>query len=335
MESKSTQSQVFDEYHLEVLKDVLPNQRVTSQSSLNGIIVDFVLSNRNSNYKGSDYFVDVNNKEFIHFSTLEKAKEILASNKLRLYDLNYPDDPQELIFIMKRLCIDYNKEEALKFKSTLYSISFCSFPLDTEIEHNMWRLYGNDGKGVGLVLSFENNCEQWEDFNFSQIHYNEDNKIQKIGDAIENHNQYFQKLNKGKYTNNIKEEDALNLLLSLFAFHKHSIYGIEKEYRLLYRENSSEKSKVELGRTFTFNKSNQLSSYINLVLDKNKGILSKSVESKSYLPLIKIEKVILGYRYSEEEKYELEKAIRDVYYNNHECNPPIVEISELKKQYFK
>ena len=310
---KEVTDKIFLEYPKDVLQGILPNQEVNGLSSGNDCLDDFELNSKNKYYECSDYFLNPKEKQFIHFTSLDKTKEIISNNKLRLYDLNYADDPHEIVFTIENSGIDLCKYDSLKsnnyynLKSKLFSISFCEFPLNDDNEHNMWRLYGNDGKGIGLVFSFHNDCTKWDYYNLSKIYYDKSNKISV---AFSKHKIFFQNLSSAtEYNNRIDETNLVYKILQLFAFHKHSIYSNENEFRLLHRLNRYSSQR----KVFTINKRNRLSSYIELNLYSNKKEGSDLDNSKETLPLIKLDKLILGFRYSHKEKEEIEKVIHEVY----------------------
>jgi hypothetical protein len=330
-------SKVISEYPKNVLEDLLPNQMIVGLSSANDCLENFELNSKNKYYETSDYFFNPNEKQFIHFTSFDKFKEIISNNKLRLYDLNYADDPHEIVFTIKSAGIDFDKLKYHDLKSKLFSISFCNYKLNDDDEHNMWRLYGKDGTGVGLVFSFHNDCKKWDYFNLSKIYYDKSNKI---AEAFSKHKIFFQNLNaSNEYRSKIDEDALIYNILQLFAFHKHSIYKSENEFRLLYRFNRYMSQRNSLRRIFTINKANRLSSYIELNLFNNKNDQDNIENSNNSLPLIKLDKLVLGYRYSEKEKNEIEKVIREVYaYNDDIYNYmtlfPKVEITSLKEKYF-
>ncbi len=330
---------ISSEYPKRVLNTLLPNQFIEHYSSINGYLENIEFGSKNKRYYGSDYFINTEGKQFIHFTSFDNAKEIISNNKLRLYDLNYADDPQEIIFSVENAAIDTSIDFGKDYyglKSLLYSMSFCRYPLSDEDEHTMWRLYGKNGYGIGLVCSFHNNCENWDDFHFSEMLYT---KADKIAEAFLKHKAFFEELNSEEnYENKITERNLLFNILHLFAFHKHNIYGTENEFRLLHRFNYHSPHMRERKRISTINAGKKRSTYIELdlcELAKGKFELDKS---KEHSPLIKIDKLILGYRYSLKEKEEIEQAIREVYVYNqdiHTTRTPEIEITSLKEKYFK
>lgn len=322
------------EYPKRVLNDLLPNQMISSYTSTNGYLENIEFGSKNIRYKGSDYFVNPQENQFIHFTSFESAKEIISNNKLRLYDLNYADDPHEIIFIIKNTGINF-EIDYYKLKSLLYSMSFCSYPLSDDDEHTMWRLYGKDGYGIGLVCSFHNNCEEWDGFHLGKILYT---NADKITEAFSKHKTFFEELNSDEnHKTEITEHHLLFNLLQLFAFHKHTIYGTENEFRLLHKFNFLSLHNKDIRRVSTINKSRRLSNYTELnlcELAKGKFELDKS---KEYSPLIKIDKLVLGYRYSLKEKEQIDRVIQEVYAHNHSnysTIKPKIEITSLKEKYF-
>jgi hypothetical protein len=326
-------NKIYEEYAKRVLGELLPNQIIAQLSGSGESLINMVLASENQYWKGSDYFINPKGKQFIHFTSFDKTKEIIANNNFRLYDLNFADDPHEILFTLKNIGITTDID-CNKLKSYLFSISFCDYNLSENDEHNMWRLYGADGYGIGLVFSFLNDCENWNSFHLSKMYYNQSNKI---SDAFTNHKAFFDEVNLvDNYTHAINEYHLLSNLLELFAFHKHSIYGSEKEYRLLYRFDQIAYNFVDIKRVFTINKRKKLSSYIELKLCEFSKENFK-MEDPIVLPLIKLDKIILGYRYSQEEKDEIEQTIREMYAWNHDNQStvvPIIEITSLKENYF-
>lgn len=316
-------SQIWKNYVNEVLIDLLPNQRVASLSSFNGNIHNMKIAEQNSCYKESIYYDNPSQNTFIHFTSLNSLYEILSTNKLRLYDLNYSNDPREFSFQFEKN-IDYKQFNIKSLKSKLYSLSLCSYPLNEKYEYNMWRIYGNDGTGVGIVFTFQNNFEEWNSYNFSKIHYHENDKIPN---SIIKHNDFFKKLNLETGSNHSNDSKLLvENILSLFAFHKENIYSLENEYRLLFKKQELDDSDI----FYTTNKKGEVSSY------KVLNLFSEQFISGNYTPLLKIGKIILGYQYSETFAVKLRGSFFDQYALNSTLfrrQVPIIEITTLKEKY--
>lgn len=322
-------SEFKKQYTESVLKDFLPGQKISSLSSTNECLDQIAFSSQNIYYKGSDYYKDVDRKKFIHFTSLEKLKEIISSNSIRLYDLNYPDDPHEIEFIAKGIDNEYSDYNYKILKSEFFSFSVCEYPMNDDDEHTMWRLYGNDGNGVGLVISFLNNADDWYDFNFAKIQYNNPDKFALFLKSSKN---FIEKIKLDlKLDTAINDRQIIYSLLPLLAFHKHSIYGNEREYRLLFRNNKTSSNKLE--PTYILNKRDQLSSFVSLNLLDNRNRDS----ADPTIPLIKIDQIILGYRHPEFACEKLEDSITNVLaYNNKKYSVSNIDVkmTELKYLYF-
>jgi hypothetical protein len=318
---------ILDSYKDEVLKHILPNGQISNVSYMGGQ-VEIKLNPLNKFYEGSKYFTNSLNKPFVHFTSLQNCINICTTNKLRFYDLNYVDDPNEIVFAIKHLgLIDkYNRE---RIKARINSFSFCSYPFESdESEYGIWRMYGTDGFGVGIVFEFSNDCKLWENYHISQVYYNENEILGEIKEVLNKHVDFFRhiKLDKPDLA-----FDAMNLefpddLFKFFAFHKYQIFKIENEVRIIYYSDPRE---IRETKYYTINKSNKPSNYIEIPLSTDDAI--------AYRPAMKIDKIILGYRYSEADKKAISDSIKEMYARNSRkfcTSTPKVEITQLKEKYF-
>ena len=121
----------------------------------------FIIPPENSNLVGSPYFFD--KKSFVHFTSFHAFSSILNERAIRLYNLHKLDDPREFTFASR--IFQLNQEIIDDAKDNLFLISFCERailnPIRSKDEFNMWRLYGLQGKGVGIIFSLKNNPIQW------------------------------------------------------------------------------------------------------------------------------------------------------------------------------
>lgn len=124
---------------------------------------------------------DTSFAHFTDFPTLEKMLPLardgephIASNHLRLYNVEYLNDPSEgcrLFQYMKQhpkcgnvfntLFETLDKESAISVLHEDLSVYVCSFTLRSD-RLDLWRAYGRDGEGVCIVtpvLAFEGNTE--------------------------------------------------------------------------------------------------------------------------------------------------------------------------------
>jgi hypothetical protein len=110
--------------------------------------------------------------DFTHFTSFEALNSILNSGIIRLYNLIHMDDKFELIYGMKELNFNHDIE---KTKKDLYSLSVCSSEKilnNPSKEHLLWRIYGNNGKGAMLRISFQNNLNSWYNYHLAPMSYN-------------------------------------------------------------------------------------------------------------------------------------------------------------------
>lgn len=331
---KNNLEQIINEFKKQAkdaIKVLLPNQDFDSFGSRiePDCLNNFGLRKTNAAYKNSSYFFDPINTGFIHFTSLEKAKEIISTNKLRLYDLTFVDDINEVLFSSTSINVPLSSHNKEQIQSFLHTISFCTYPFkETSDEFNMWRLYGNDGLGIGLVFEFKTSPDYWYNFMLSEVFYNDANKIVAIKNTVEGLQRLLIEMNSKGFSNDIMLGNIFDELLKLHAFHKHSIYHTEKEVRLLYRHYNNNRS--EMQKIYTLNKRNRLSSYIELELHDNKDVN----ELTKLIPHIGIKEIVLGYRYSESSINEIKKGISSIFTANKRHNIPTINLSQIK-QYFE
>ncbi len=272
---------------------------------------EFKLSNSYNNiYKASPYYYDKQNL-LIHYTSLDNLFSIINENAIRLYDLKFTNDPQEIFFSFKNL--DFNKTfseyDLENLKNNLFNISFFEYKDENKIENfNHWRTYGKDGDGVILIFElFNSNMEYWNNVHFSKVYYGTDNDYFKNLRTITNEYNAF-------YDKYYKEDDTFinspDFFQKLLAFHKNGFWEEEDETRLIFLSNNFQNSMKE--KYYELNKFKKVSSYIKMPLyNYNFSEEFKDKNATSGEIFIKLKKVILGYRYNEDEFVR----IKDEYLN--------------------
>ena len=193
----------------------------------------------------------------------------------------------------------------------------------------MWRLYGHQGKGVGIVFSVANNPERWRDFHLSKIIYGADNRtnFKKLLDAIDS-------LNHTKPTIGID-------FGKIYAFHKSRLFLPEAEVRLLF-----DRRQVRAGMrrgTASF-----MDQQIFPIIKTDPTKPDEIKEKVRYLelpiyhhtmdvvdadtPLLKIDQILFGYQFGKEAK----QMIREIEQQSIELlgYKPIVKQTRLRKFYW-
>lgn len=274
----------------------------------------------NYKLKGSPFYQDKTN-DFIHFTSIENLYSIINTGNIRLYNLVNMDDKFELEYGLKKLNF---RRKISSVKEELFCLSLCKAnKILTNItnEHLLWKLHGRNGHGAIIRLSFKNDLNTWLNYHLSDVFYNT-----KIANSIK-------KLNR-----TLKNEGIESKICSFF---KLPIYKFENETRLVfdgrisfiaiqknpegqmiypkyYFDKFHKKDNilyVELP-IFNFNKSN-LENY------KVPNLVGVDFE----MPKIEISEIILGYRFSEDDKNNIEEIIKqkDEFIK--------VKITDLRKYY--
>ena len=182
--------------------------------------IHFNIPPENKNLERSPYFY--NKPTVVHFSNIFALNSILQEQSIRLYNLHNLNDPREFTFASKV----FNLSEPLikDAKDNLYIISFCEREIlkNASDEFNMWRFYGQNGKGLAIVFSIANDPSNWRDFHISKVVYGADQrkKFVKLLDLVAQLNETSPQINVdfGK----------------LCAFHKSKMFEIEKEVRIVF-----------------------------------------------------------------------------------------------------
>ncbi len=192
-----------------------------------------------------------------------------------------------------------------------------------------WRNYGQDGNGVGIMLSFnKRHAKDWVFFMLSKVYYEK------------KHLNTFIKVNRDYEAFKTEHNLALNnfdeLFYRYYAFHKNNIYNTEKEVRLLYCQGFESFQKLPIN--LDINRRNEKTSYIEMDIEwgwdeKTKAfIIGQGIIPKLVHPVITIDKIILGYRLSNTAKWDLADVINS--YSEH-FNKKFDIIESPLSEYFK
>lgn len=305
-----------------VRKNLLPNARFASASVMGAAGIDkhnhanVDLSDLFGNYQKSNYCFDGDYK-FIHYTSVNKLLSIIREKKIRLYDLRAMDDKDEFDFGHKVLnkTTSYITQET---KKRIFCLSMCKYELEQKEQSlNMWRQFGLDGHGVGIVLNFsKTNRNNWVRYVLSQVHYGEQS-LKKLYKTCEAYIEF-----KEKHNFSITNFDYF--LYKLFCFHKHHIYKDEKEVRLIYY--SDLQTLFPENGIADLNGKLQMASYHELELewDRWKKISDKEdnfqKRAKTIYPYVSIDKIVFGYRLSNNTKWDIVDTLSS-FKDNYESFP--------------
>ena len=185
----------------------------------------FEFGKHDSAIKKSLYRID-SGKSFIHYTSIEALFNILNSAKLRLYNLYNLNDPKEFEYALSNVGISIKDFDFELFKRSIFLTSFCTYDMELNDEdYNMWRLYGDNGNGVGLVFEVENYEDNWNDVHFGKVQYGKSNpSFELLIKFITYHQSFNQEYN-------ILQNYPLWIPI-MCMLHKHEIWKIENETRL-------------------------------------------------------------------------------------------------------
>lgn len=316
-----------------VRKNLLPNAKFAKAfvmgaagvEKFNSARVD--LSYSFTNYRKSKYYFNGPYK-FIHYTTVSKLLSIIRDKRIRLYDLRAMDDKDEFDFGHKVLNkqSSYTSNEA---KKHIFCLSMCKYELEEKEQSlNMWRQFGSDGHGIGIVLNFSRiHRSNWIHYILSQVHYGEQ-PLKKLYKTCEVYNEFSKKYN-------FKVMNFDKFLYKLFCFHKQHIYKDEKEVRLIY--NSGFPTLQPAEGIADLNGKLQKASYHELELewDRWKRFTDEHQKyqeiAKTIYPYVTIDKIIFGYRIQNPERRNIEETVSE--YKSNYNKFPAFEYSTLLKYF--
>ncbi len=266
---------------------------------------------------------------FIHYTSVQALMHILRSKKLRLYNLHGMDDKQEFVVPLKYLSKNLSEYQIGEIKKRIFCLSLCETSLEDKRQSlSAWREYGDKGNGVGIVLSFEEKySKQWVYFMLSKIHYA--NTAHRKFQAID------KMYNEFKVKHNLTVNSFDNILYKYFAFHKHNMYRVEKEVRLIYCQGLSHYDEPPAHVDVT--RKNEKTSFIELELEwdwdekTREFIIKQGITPHMVRPVISIDKIIFGYRIANNAKYEIAEVIQKLT-KDYKKKPDIVN-SKLQEQF--
>ena len=204
-------------------------------------------------------------KDFYRYVPFDTAFSILKNNTYRMNGIAGMNDKAEVLFFE-------NKDSELTEKNDKNNVFISSFSRRKD-DLTMWRLYGDDGKGVCLVFTKKEDDVN-ESFWLYPVNYNEKYKKYLI-----------EMCNKGFKINNIEK---------WICFFKNKNFKTENEVRLLVLDQSNKKE------WYKTNDSSIINPYIEIDLNDSK------------FPL-KLTKVILGPKCPESayNKAQMESMLKD------------------------
>jgi|GEM_PF-1434815 len=254
--------------------------------SLNDLIknIDFNLEKNTLNFITSDYQIeekifdyllpDIESKKnsIYRYTTLDTLYKIIDTNKYRINGIRSMNDQSDGVLIDKLITpySNFEDDETVRELNKKY-VSSCSL---LEDNLTMWRLYGDNSKGVCIELELKNNNSH-SNFFIKTINYVNDENVDVIN-LFKKVFVYF--IDKG-INFKFKWLDAFKL------FFKVADYKVEKEVRILFVNHDNYKRNWMLAQPFGI-----ISPFVEFdLLIKSENIYSENEE----LPF-RIKKIIIG-----------------------------------------
>lgn len=318
----------IEHFFSDVLKNVLPKGRHQSASYFGpaeatvAAEINLDLSDSNEINEDSDYFY-TKKYSFIHYTSFFNLLTILKEKKIRLYNLCGMDDKEEFEVSLQNSSKKLSEYEIKEIKKKIFCFSMCETDLESKEESlPLWRNYAQDGHGVGIVLSFNKRyAKDWLHTMLSKVYYDQKHldkylKVEALYTEFKN-----------KYKLSISNFDEM--FYKYFAFHKSSIYRSEREVRLVYCQGFHlyNEPPVKFDVTRRYKKT----TYIELDLEWEMPDQFKKQNFKNIRPIINLDKIILGYRLSNDAKWDL-VDVCNTHLKNFK-NRPKIEDSSLFKHF--
>ncbi len=255
-------------------------------------------------------FIDSESFQVIHYTSLSSFFEIVNSETIRLYNCYNLNDPKEIEHGLNSLNFPFDKSWLDNLKRNHFVLSSSRYDEAVKDDFNLWRLYGQDGMGVGMVFEIPREIKNWNGVNLSKIEYSSDNSNESLSKRFLDYHQAFQ--SKYKLFENIPA-----IIPLLASFQKHEIWKIENEirvvalcpfdkYSLKNKKGAFEDSNPFLSKTLahTINSKGDHVAYVNMpiskhCIQKNLAPNTDNEMQQSILrvhPYLKLNKVILGPR---------------------------------------
>lgn len=280
-----------------------------------------IFSNQSDAFKKKFEFS--NYKNIIHYTSMDNMISILNSQTFRLYNCLNLNDPKEIEYANTKFNFGLTEHEISTFKQNSFVSSFCEYDMNKQNDDfNLWRLYGNQGLGVGLVFEIENMKDSWEEVYIGKISYNENDAITKqFSGFIRFHNEFNQQYQLFDNTPSFFPAITLHF--------KDEIWKTENEIRLFahcpfdkyeLEPESFESQNHYLSTTLehTINKSGRLVSYISLPLNRKRKLLefkncgiseNEGNVFLSCIPHFKLKRIVLGYNVPSKVRFNIDKIL--------------------------
>jgi hypothetical protein len=309
-------NKIFDEY-LKEMNAILPEAKMKIQGwhSVNDNIgsLNFDFMTQQNSFDKTLFQTKVES-QYIHYTSVDSLYSILNEEAIRCYPTKNMNDPMEVVSILQKLNLPVSLEMKEKIRRSLFVFSMCKYGSGNLDDFNMWRLYGKDGHGVGIVFEVENENRDWSSTIIGDVQYGNNSEIEKLfKETIDLSLKY------GKF--NLNKDEFPVLLNLLMALHKNSIWSFEKEARCVtYLDYDPMHGSLSTIYDYNINKENighyidsddLLSAYYKLDLSSKFSRQIEKLDDNDKIELskiklrLKVKKIVLGYKLNSTFAYSL------------------------------
>lgn len=303
--------QKLNSYVEQIIKPLFPNYELAS-SMMSGYYptgAELTMSTFGKVLKGSQFYYPENKSDFIHFTNIHNARNIISEGCIYLSGLNTSTDENEIELNLRAFDKQDDSWELIpnKVKEDFLSLSLSPYVENKDffkkafsnIQNNYYQ-FGGDFP-VGLVFEIDlSNRDDWWCFHLAEVAYSIDTNTPPkfLTDLVEKTVNWSKQCDFNIYK-------MPHALYPLMAFFKESKYKIENEIRLVKTPiSSTDKSLMDgpLFSGYSINSRNQLVKIYKLFFDglKKEDLFKRSFENPEHLerrlkqvPKIKLKKILL------------------------------------------
>jgi hypothetical protein len=214
------------------------------------------------------------------------------------------NDTSEIKSLLDKSPIDFSTDEIEKYKREHFILSGCLYQSESDEDFNLWRLYGDNSKGVGIVFEVDQRLNNWSSVFLQKVDYSS-NDTNLAYDYLKFHKEFNDQ--HQLFQNNP------GFFALLASGVKNNIWSIEKELRIVVKvpfdryslkpkEGISTNYQISSTLKHEYKSDGRLVSYVEFPLhlnDKesqlvNLPISNEEVDLIDYVPNLRIKKLILG-----------------------------------------
>ncbi len=260
--------------------------------------------------------------DIIHYTSFNSLLNILDTYELRMYNCNNLNDRKEIGYAQKELGIKMTEKEITDQQQNYFVFSASEYDsINRNDDFNLWRLYGENGNGVGIVFEVTNISDTWFNVFYGKVNYGLESGAAR--ELIE-----FVKLHQ-EYNDRFKLFENIPSIIPVIALHfKNPIWSIEKEvrfiaycpfdkYQLKSEYNTSANPFLSDTIKHTINRNGKQTAYLRLPLNiqKKREEISKVIGDKygcnyiQSIPHLKMKKLIMGHNISPDVLSKIESIL--------------------------